>query len=319
MRIPAKRCLAWSAVAIAAVAVVALRAAGQEPRPLRIAGNMTTIELSPVLVAEGLYRGPITVTNGGIPALVAGEVDAATNAETQLLRQSVDDPGIRVIFTVAESFYRIVARRSAGITRVADLRGKRITTPRNTSAHYFLAKSLRLAGIGEDEITLVPVTPVTAMSGALGRREVDAIAMWEPESERAIDAAGADAVVLQDRSVYRELFNLQTTTRVLADPARRAELVALLRSLIAASAQLRDKPEPHWPLVSSKINVSEEMIRRSWPNLRYAGSMVPDLLDVLEEEEPWVAKERDRTPRSREQLAALIDASLLEEAMRPLR
>src|SRR5437870_8690368 len=78
--------------------------------PLRIAGNMTTIELAPVLAAaNGLYRGPVTVINGGIPALVKGEVDAATNAETQLLRQSVDDPSLRVIFTVAESFYRVVA------------------------------------------------------------------------------------------------------------------------------------------------------------------------------------------------------------------
>src|SRR5580700_9121922 len=56
---------------------------------LRIAGNMTTIELAPVLVAaNGVYPGPVTVVNGGIPNLMRGEVDAATNAETQLLRQS---------------------------------------------------------------------------------------------------------------------------------------------------------------------------------------------------------------------------------------
>jgi len=50
---------------------------------LRIAGNMTTIELAPVLVAaNGVYPGPVTVINGGIPNLMRGEVDAATNAET---------------------------------------------------------------------------------------------------------------------------------------------------------------------------------------------------------------------------------------------
>jgi len=49
--------------------------------------------------------------------------------------------------------------------------------------------------------------------------------------------------------------------------------------------------------------------------LRYAGSMVKDLLDVMEEEEPWVAKERSRMPRSRAQLAGLIDDSLLKEAL----
>lgn len=283
--------------------------------PITVAGNMTTIELSPVLIAaDSTYPGPITVINGGLPALVAGEVDAATNAETQLLRQSVDDPSLRIIFTVAESFYRIVARRSAGIETVADLRGKRITTPRNTSAHYFLVKTLGLAGIAQDEFELVPITPVTAMSEALRDRQVDAVSMWEPESEYAIDEAGDDAIVLQDRSVYRELFNLHSSTAVLADPAKRAALVELLRSLIAASGQLRTTPETAWPIVSPRINVPVEMIERCYPNLGYAGSMVPDLLDVLEEEEQWVAQERDRAPRGPDELAGLIDRSLLEEA-----
>src|SRR5271169_5941982 len=86
----------------------------QQPLPpLRIAGNMTTIELAPVLLAaNGMYRGPVTVIDGGIPNLMRGEVDAATNAETQLLRQSRVDPSLRIILTEAESFYRIVARRS---------------------------------------------------------------------------------------------------------------------------------------------------------------------------------------------------------------
>src|SRR5205085_2511373 len=125
---------------------------------------------------------------------------------------SVDDPSIRIIFTVAESFYRIVARRSAGILKPADLRGKKIATPANTSAHYFLVKMLRLAKVREDEVTIVPITPVTLMTEALQKREIDAFSMWEPEPEKAIAAMGKDVIVLQDRVAYRELFNLQTTT-----------------------------------------------------------------------------------------------------------
>jgi sulfonate transport system substrate-binding protein len=285
--------------------------------PLRIAGNMTTIELSPVLLAgNGVYPGPITVINGGIPNIMSGEVDAGTNAETQLLRQSVDDPSLRVIFTVSESFYRIVARRSAGINKIADLKGKRITTPRNTSAHYFLVKMLQTAKLNEADVTIVPITPVTDMSKALKDGRVDAVAMWEPEAQLSIDLLGKDAIVLQDRRVYRELFNMNTSTRVLADPAKRRAIVELLRSLITTSEQLRKQPRQHWPFISSKLNYTPELIAKSWPDLRYAGGMVKDLLDVMEEEEVWVAKERSRMPRSRAQLATLIDDSLLKEALR---
>jgi NitT/TauT family transport system substrate-binding protein len=291
--------------------------AQQSSIPLRVAGNMTTIELSPVLLAaNGIYPRPIRVINGGIPNIMDGSVDVATNAETQLLRQSVDDPSLRVIFTVAESFYRIVGRRSAGIRTVSDLKGKRITTPRNTSAAYFLARMLATAGLSESDITLVPITPVTDMSVALKDGRVDAVAMWEPEAERAIDAAGSDAIVLQDRGVYRELFNLNTSTKVLADPSKRKAIVDFLRALRTSSERLRTKPQDAWPLLASKLNYSPELIAKCWPELRYAGSMVRDLLDVMEKEEPWVAKERNRTPRSRAQLAMLIDDSLLNEAMK---
>jgi sulfonate transport system substrate-binding protein len=302
------------------VFVWALAAAFAQPNtfpPLRIAGNMTTIELAPVLVAaNGVYRGPVTVINGGIPNLMRGEVDAATNAETQLLRQSTDDPSLRIILTEAESFYRIVARRSAGIASVKDLRGKKIAIAPNTSAHYYLVKSLALAGVEESAVTVVPVTPITGMSMALKKREVDAVAIWEPESENSAAALGPDAIVFQDRALYRELFNLQTSTKVLNDTAKRRALVEFVRSLVTASAGLRDRPQEFWPLLSSKLNYTEAVIAKSWPQLRYAGSMAGDLLDVMMEEERWVAKERNRPPRSRQQLATFIDRSLLDEATR---
>jgi sulfonate transport system substrate-binding protein len=288
----------------------------QTPPALRVAGNTTTIELSPVLVAaNGIYSGPITVINGGIPNIMDGTVDVATNAETQLLRQSVDDPSLRVIFTVAEGFYRIVARKSAGIQKVADLKGKRITTPGNTSAAYFLARTLATANLTETDVTIVPITPATDMSVALKDRRVDAVAMWEPESERAIEAAGDDAIVLQDRRVYRELFNLNTSAKVLSDPAKRRAIVEFVRALITTSERLRVRPQEYWPYISSRLNYPPELVAKSWPELRFAGSMVSDLLDVMEQEEPWVARERNRAPRTRAQLATLIDDSLLKEAL----
>jgi NitT/TauT family transport system substrate-binding protein len=178
---------------------------------------------------------------------------------------------------------------------------------------------LATARLSETDVTLVPVTPVTEMSTALKNGRVDAIAMWEPESERAIAAVGSDAIVLQDRRVYRELFNLNTSAKVLADPAKRRAIVELLRSLIASSEQIRKQPRQYWPLIAPKLNYTPESISKSWPDLRYAGGLVPDLLDVMTEEEVWVAKERNRMPRTRSQLSLLIDRSLLDEAMRKPR
>ena len=41
--------------------------------------------------------------------------------------------------------------------------------------------------------------------------------------------------------------------------------------------------------------------------MEFPVEIVPDMLDVLEVEEVWVAKQHNRTPRSRQELAAFID------------
>ncbi len=289
--------------------------------PIRVAGG-PWIELSPVLVAAGkIYPEPFKVGRGGVATISAGEADVATNAETQLLRESVTNPDLRIIMTVTESFYRLVGRKSAGIRAVADLKGKRVMVPGNTSAHYYLVAMLRSAGLDEGDVTLVPLPPADGdksgmdqMSDALAAGDVDAISIWEPESEDAIQQLGDDAVVLQDRGVYREVFNLHTTATALADPEMRRSIVAFVRSVLEATDQLKANPAEHWPLVQAELGYPVEVIEASWPEMEFPADFVPDLLDVLETEEVWVAKEKDREPRSREELAGLIDGSVLEEA-----
>src|SRR4051812_43016228 len=125
-------------------------ASGQQPPGLRVAVNMTTIESAPVfLAAQNAPEQRMDIRAGGIPMLLDGGADAATNSETQALVRSVTRPDLRIVMTVAECYYRIVARKSAGVQKLADLRGKKIGTPASTSAGYYLAKMLRTVGLAE--------------------------------------------------------------------------------------------------------------------------------------------------------------------------
>jgi ABC-type nitrate/sulfonate/bicarbonate transport system substrate-binding protein len=284
---------------------------------LKIYGNTTTIELAPVLLAaQDLYGNTTAVRNGGIPDLFDEDAaDVATNAETQALRQSVDHPDLRTILVVSEGWYRIVARRSSGVSQLADLRGKRITTAPNTSSAYYLHKMLGTVGLTTADVTIVPITPLTGMPQALAKREVDAVTIWEPEIENAAAAIGTDAIEFQDRRVYRELFSLHTTAAKLADPTKRREIVGLVRAIVNASERIRERPEVVWPLVAERTGFDLALIQKVWHHEGYPGTLVPDLLDVMVEEDPFIAPERNRAPRTRAQLAMLIDASVLREAL----
>ena len=303
---------------VAAFAIGAAPAAAQNSgRPLRVYGNTKTIELAPVLLAaDRVHKTPVTVSNGGIPNLFnVGEADIATNAETQALRMSVDHPNLRIILTVSEGFYRIIARRSAGVTKLADLRGKKIATFGRTSSAYYLSKMLATAGLTEADVTIVTNMAMEKVPDAMNRGELDAMTVWEPEIQNAQDVLGADAIEFQDRPVYRELFNLNSTAENLANPAMRAQIVSFVRSLIKASAHIRREPQDVWPLVAKSTGYDTALIQRVWHHEGYPGAMVSDMLDVLAEEEVWVAKERNRTPRTRAELASLVDASVLKEAI----
>jgi sulfonate transport system substrate-binding protein len=290
--------------------------------PIKVSGSYW-IELSPVLVAaNSFYPVKMNVDEGGIPRITSGEADLATNAETQLLRESIRNPDLRIIMTVTESFYRLVGRRSAGIRTMADLKGKRIMLPRMTSAHYYVVAMLRSAGIKEEDVTLVSLptaantlASIDLMSDALQKGEVDVISIWEPEPEDAIHKLGDDAIVLQDRSVYREVFNLHARAPDLADPAKRRSIVAFVRAVADATAALEKDPQRYWPHVSSVTKYTHQQIGWGWPEMEFPVRIIPDMLDVLVEEEVWVAKNMDREPRSRAELARLIDDSVLREAL----
>lgn len=299
--------------------------------PLRIYGNLSLLEMAPVLLAaDRIYRGETLLEHGSVMALwgmasdiaslrSAGQADIAANSETQVLRGSYGNPDLRIIFTVAECPYRIVARRSAGIARLGDLRGKRIATQLESSAEFFLGVMLRTVGLTVDDVTRMHFmahtdSPISQVPEALKNGRIDAVALWEPQPHRATVAIGADAVEFRHPAVYTEKFNLCTRQANLDDPAMRARIVTFVGALIRAAQQLKAEPEIGRRLVAKAAQLDIETVRGAWPYLNYPGTLATDLPDILERQEPWVARIQGRAPRTREALARLIDDSVLTEA-----
>jgi sulfonate transport system substrate-binding protein len=299
--------------------------------PLRIYGNMSLLEMAPVLLAaDRIYPGKTLLEHGSVMALwgkasdiaslrSAGQADIAANSETQVLRGSYGNPDLRLIFTVAECPYRIVARRSAGIARLEDLRGKRVATQLESSGEFFLGAMLRTVGLTVDDVTRVHFmahtdSPISQVPEALKNGRIDAVALWEPQPHRARVAIGSDAVEFRDPAVYTEKFNLCTRQANLDDPAMRARIVAFVRALIAAAQQLKVEPEIGWRLVAKAAQLDIATVRGSWPCFNYPGMLATDLLDIFERQEPWVARIQGRAPRGRDALSKFIDDSVLREA-----
>jgi len=312
------------------VSALALLAAAGSPaaEPLRVVGYKLVLEMAPMLAAaEKMPAGTVTVDNGGIPSLWRGEKevdgsaankaaplpDLAGNAETQALRQSVRHPDLRIILTVTEGNYRIVARKSSGIRDVRDLKGKRIATSADTSAEFYLFKMLERVGLKPSDVTMVSLnTPKGA--NVLLDGSADAIAFWEPEPERIRQVLGKDATEFNEFGVYREIYNLNATAATLADPVKRKQVVAYVRTLIAACNDATYQPAQTQQLVAKNSGHDLKYIEASWHHHHFPCALPTDLLDVLVDEEKWLAAKEKRAPRDRATLASLIDPSILAEA-----
>lgn len=294
--------------------------------PIAIHGNITTFEIAPVLLAaEEYYPGEATVKMGGIPNLVGeeqiagfgsdGVADAATHAETQALRYSMRNPNLRIIMNVTQGLYRIVARKSAGINSVADLKGKKIATIPTTSSGYFLSVMLAREGLSYADIEAVGVTPLSDMTTALVDRRVDAVVIWEPYSENSVRAMKGDVIEFSGEGIYSERFNLNSTAENLADPVKRAKIVAFVRAVIDAAEATRANPAKAQALVSQIGGHPIDEVRNGWKHHAFNADYPEDMLDVLVEEEKWLANQENRSPRGRAELSRLIDRSVYEEAL----
>ena len=282
---------------------------------IRIAVNATTIESAPVFLADripGVELIPVPNGRAAMAQLLSGSADAATGSETQALINSTAEPGIRIILTLAEARYRVVARRSAGIRRIQDLRSKKVAATVNTSSQYFLREMLRTAGLNESDVHFVNLEGPD-MPAALKRGDVDAVAIWEPHAQNSIEALGTDAVVLQNASAYRERFNLNTTAKALKDPDKRRAFVEVVRASLRASERIRSQPDQARTTLAPFINAPAGIMERVWNQFRFPANLAADLPTVIGQVEVFVAAIQNRPPRIQ---TALIDSSVLAEARR---
>ena len=295
--------------------IVCLAFAAAASAQIRIAVNATTIESAPIFLAErtpGVQIVPVPNGRAAMAQLLNGSVDAATGSETQALINSTAEPGIRIVLTLAEARYRIVARRSAGIRRVEDLRGKKVAATINTSSQYFMREMLRTAGLRESDVRFVNLEGPD-MPGALKQGDVDAVAIWEPHAQNSLEAMGNDAVVFENSSAYRERFNLNTTTKALSDPDKRRALVDFVRAVLQTSERIRREPGQARASLAPFIGTQPGIIQRVWNQFHFPANLPGDLPAVIGQVEVFVAAIQNRPPRPQ---TALIDASLLAEARR---
>jgi taurine transport system substrate-binding protein len=132
-----------------------------------------------------------------IAAMASGDVQLAELGSSPLAIGTSQGLDIQ-LFMIAEGIgtgESLIAKADSGITKLEDIKGKRVAVPVGSTAHYSLMGALSHAGIAEADVTIVNL-PADQIASAWDTNQVDAAFIWEPVQNQILQTGtfivGAD-------------------------------------------------------------------------------------------------------------------------------
>ena len=189
-----------------------------------------------------------------VQSLVSNKSLEFLNAGAAALVARINGNPIKAIYAYSRpEWTALVTRKETGITKPADLKGKRVAVTRGTDPHIFLIRALQGAGLTEKDAKLVLLQHPDGRT-ALDRGDVDAWAGLDPMMAAA-EIENGDVLFYRDAAAntwglldVREAFAKEhpdlVRTVIAAYEQARAYAIANPQALSAALVAATKLPEP---------------------------------------------------------------------------
>jgi sulfonate transport system substrate-binding protein len=130
-------------------------------------------------------------SNKALEFLNAGSIDFGSSAGSAALVSKINGNPIKSIYVYSRpEWTALVTGKDSAITKIADLKGKRVAVTRGTDPHIFLVRALLSAGLSDKDIQPVLLQHADGKT-ALIRGDVDAWAGLDPMMAQAEVEDGA--------------------------------------------------------------------------------------------------------------------------------
>jgi ABC-type nitrate/sulfonate/bicarbonate transport system substrate-binding protein len=175
-----------------------------------------------------LYESGLAAFND----MMAGNVEFATADEFVAVRHILEGSDFRIISSIDEAGdVKVVSRKDHGITKITDLKGKRIGLVQGTIAEVYLNLLLLLQEISPQDVRTVNLSPSEQLR-SITKGEVDAIIIWEPTATRVKNELGSNAMTWDKFSGHEYYWLLLAKNETIK--RRPLAVQRLLKALISA-------------------------------------------------------------------------------------
>ncbi|MEO8587204.1 MAG: NrtA/SsuA/CpmA family ABC transporter substrate-binding protein [Acidobacteriota bacterium] len=294
-----------AARSVPALAVCLALAVGCGPRRADVPVEKLTVALAMlphaalfhVAVARGFFGEerldvvvqPHRFGKTAVDALVSGEVDLATAAETPFVLAALGGGRIVALATLSSATKNtgLVGRKASGIASPRDLAGKRIGVPFSTNAEFFLDTLLTYHGVDKGSVRLVDLKP-DELPDALARGAVDAVAIWNPYVLDLEKRLGDDVLVHYADDIYLETFAILGGKGI--GERRRDAIERLMRALLRAERFVWDHPEDAAKTVAATLKADPADFAAVWACFNYRVRLDQGLLVLFGQEARWALR-----------------------------
>ncbi len=196
-----------------------------------------------------------------LEAMRAGAVDFGATGETPPIFAQAG--GARLVYAAAEpvtgASQALVVPKGSRVSRLVELRGRRVAFTPGSSAHLFALQALRAAGMTLSDIRPIPLSPPEA-AAAFARGSLDGWIIWDSYLARAQLDAGART--LMDGRGLPPTSSFYLASRAFAERSPE-KLRAVLTGLRGAATQGEADPEHAIEVIARASQLSREVVRLS--------------------------------------------------------
>jgi len=199
-----------------------------------------------------------------VPGILAGEIDLAASALDAAIAGRAAGAPVFVVAGFAKGGARIVARKGAGVSKVEDLKGRKVGTARGGAQELLLYAELDKHGLSAKDIQVV-FLQYADLNGALQQSQLDAISQSEPQSSQAIrQGYGVELVKPYDTPMGEPVRALVMTEKLHAnhDVALRT-----MECFVDATREFIDHPD------SAEKYVREQMFKGALSSEEYKDAL----------------------------------------------
>jgi len=266
------------------------------PPPSIVLGeNPIPLSAMTILATRGDYFGryhlkattaPFATGRDALDALLAGDAQFVTVAETPLVFAAFAQQKLAVVATMAESAKEMqLVVNSDKIHTLADLKGKTLATALGTNADYFTDAFLQHNGLARSQMKVLNLKPAE-MVDAFAKGSIDGYFVWQPFVYKGLHLANIHAAAYTGSDYYTMTFNIVTSQDFLAKHPDQVE--SFLRALKDAEEEIKRNPTEGEDAVEEKSHISREVLDELWPNYTFGLKLDDSLLKYLSDQGTWV-------------------------------